>query len=247
MTTPISRARTYGLTYPLTGDLPFDPLGGVSTRLFFDAIQRGDTIDGDLGTVPNYPNYSLLAPYAGSFPLPVSSYGRVSGNKFLADAGRIVYARQQVARRARRIRAKVSWIINPAFDGGQAVTGSATAGLLISSNANMVQDVGVHVQCARAGNHLFQKRVNGGSFTTLGTLTNAVAGTQNNGTVYDIDTGYDDAGNWWLTVNGHTISGNDSSLEVATSSGNYCAWEVFQNGVNHVDLVRFHEMSAFSV
>ena len=54
MTTPISRARTYGLTYPLTGDLPFDPLGTVGNSKvwnFASALYSGGASASDFSNV----------------------------------------------------------------------------------------------------------------------------------------------------------------------------------------------------
>jgi hypothetical protein len=212
--------------------------------LFSDDFERANTLDGTIG-----PDWTLKAPYVASYPLPASSYGRIESGKFVADASRIVYAQRTESVTVRRIKARISFVVNPAFDGGQAVTGAATAALIISQNANLVELMGLHVIAARAANIVFQKRIAGGSFVTLGTITG-------HGMVrdveYELEAWVTPGGNWGVSIDRtdgvaftkKSVTGTDAALDALLSG----MWghELFQNGVNHVDLVRIHSVKAFA-
>lgn len=206
-------------------------------KLFSDDFERADTTDGNIGN-----GWVLKAPYAGSYPLQASPYGRITSGRFVADAGEIVYAQRNATTTVRRIRAVASWVVNPAFNPGNTVTGAATIALLVSGDANLVNDMGLHATVARAGNGVFQKRVAGGAFVTLGTITNAQMQLKNDGTPFSIEAWASSDGNWGLTVNGFTITGSDPDVSAHLSS--LWACEIYQNGVNHVDLVRIDSITA---
>lgn len=211
--------------------------GASAVPAFSDDFERADTADGSIGS-----GWVLKAPYVASYPLPASAYGKIVSGQFTADASRIVYAQRELPWVVRRIKATCSWVANPAFDGGQGVTGAATAAFIVSGNGNLVEDMGIHVIVPRAGSAMFQRRYGGGSFTTLGTITQAQHQLMANGNPFNIETWVLSNGDWGLTVNGFTVTGNDSTLNDHLTG--LCAWEVYHNGANHVDLVRFESVEA---
>jgi hypothetical protein len=205
--------------------------------LIRDDYRRADTADGDTGPLWALKQFNM------ALPLDPSPYGRIEDEMFVADAGRVVYSTRQETVAVRRIKAQVSWIVNPAFNGGEAATGAATAALLVSSNSNFIVDMGIHATFARAGSAVFQKRYNGGSFETLGATNQH--GFLANGAVHEIETWVSASGDWGVKVNGDVLlSGVDDTLNDHLSG--YWAHEIFQNGANHVDLVRFHRIEAWA-
>lgn len=205
-----------------------------SSHLFFDNFERPDTNDGDLG-----PEYDLRAPYAGSFPLPRSVHGRIENGMFVAGSGQIVYAARRFNGDVRRISATVSWVPNPSFNSTAAVTGGATAALLISPNANLVQSITAHVVAHRSGVS-FQKRTAEG-FVTLGGIPSERIAVTNDGRPHKVEATVSPTGNWSLSFDGVTVSGSDPDV---AKMGQFAAWEIYHNGDNHLDLVRFHDVGA---
>jgi hypothetical protein len=128
-----------------------------------DQFQRPDTSAGDIGGAPTGQRWSLHSPYVGAYPLPASTAGLISGNKFVVPTGDTVYAEADLAQTVRRLEVEFSWV--------DLTTGTdfTTLAVIISSSPNLI-DTMLHTTVTNGVCNL-QKRVAGGAFVTLNSNT----------------------------------------------------------------------------
>lgn len=129
---------------------------------FFDNFQRADTSPGSLGAAPDGTVWDCRGPYVSGFPLPPATAGQISGSKFIAAPGSIVYAIAHLPKVVRSVEAVVRW------DNSSAHAGLQTGAILISPSANLIDQMRhitfTHTQL------LVQKRIGGGAFQTIAQL-----------------------------------------------------------------------------
>lgn len=212
--------------------------------LFWDTFDRPDTRAGDLGvpTPIGGERYDLRGPYSGRFPLPPSRAGQVKEGAFVSDPGTVVYAARRLLAVPMTMRAKASWVANPARDTTRDPTGSATAALLVAGDDRLIADMGVHVVVNRSVAR-FEKRIGGGEFHRLGEIKFDPT-LPKDGAPTSIEVTIAPDGWWRLQVDYLSAEGRDA--EIVRHMSEICAWEIYQPGSNDVDQVRFHEVSAWS-
>jgi len=130
---------------------------------FYDVFDRANTSAGTLGTSTSGSVWTLYGGYVGSYPLPAATDGQISSNAYVDAGGTVVYATTQLAQTVMHLEATWSWV-----DDGVG-TDFTTLALIISSNANIIDNM-LHITITNS-TALLQKRVAGGSFVTLGTIT----------------------------------------------------------------------------
>ena len=198
----------------------------TSELQFSDDFERADTSDGTIGG-----GWDLRGPYVSGFPLPPSLYGRIQDGRFVADSDQVVYAVRNMGAVQTRMRATVSW----ASAGGSGFLG--TAALIISKDDKLVSTM-LHVVVTR-NQAIIQKRVNGGAFVDMGTITFPTQLSLN--TPYEIAVDVSD-NTARLTVAGESVSvGPDN--DIRTIVGNYVIFEIYHPDPDMIDHVRFESVS----
>lgn len=135
--------------------------------LLRDDFERPDTSAGDIGTPQIGQAWVLKAPYVASYPLPSSSYGQITSGAFVVPGGQVVYAFNTVSRTPKLFEVDWSWV-----DDG-AGTQFTTLAVIVSSSVNGL-DTMLHITVTNGVCNI-QKRVSGGSFTTMNTGSTSIS------------------------------------------------------------------------
>lgn len=205
-------------------------LMGSGKRLALaDNFERADTADGTIGA-----DWDLRGVYAGSYPLPAATVGRITSGRFVADANQTVYATKQMDRPQRKLTANVSWVPN----GG--VTALSTVALIIAPD-NKIIDTMLHITVNRGGANI-QKRIAGGSFVTLASLTFSPSLT-NGGVIHPITVEVFGNNSVTLNVSGRTARATD--VDIPRVLGPFICFEIFNTSADMVDLVRFEDVATY--
>ncbi|MFN4130115.1 MAG: hypothetical protein ACK4GC_09905 [Paracoccaceae bacterium] len=133
--------------------------GMVAPALFRDDFDRSNTAAGTLGVAPSGQAWSLRAPYAGSYPLPPSSFGQITDGKFVVPGGQIVYAGIDLEAAPLSITCKWSWV-----DKGSGAD-FTTLAVLCSPATSWINTM-LHVTVTNVTIKV-QKRINGGAFIDM--------------------------------------------------------------------------------
>jgi hypothetical protein len=175
----------------------------------------------------------MLGAYAGSYPLPAATAGNITSKAYVEPANNVTYATQNLGQTIHKISMKVSWV----SAGGSTALASPT--MIISPNSKII-DTMLHIVTNRANTQI-EKRLAGGSFIVLSTLTYSPA-LSTGGTPYDISVSVSGS---TVTVNGpQGLSATVTDADIPNIIGPYVAWEQFNNSSDMVDLVSFLNVAA---
>lgn len=206
---------------------------------FWDDFERADTTDGVVTNAPNGTAWDMRGVYAGSYPLPPASYGKIATGRLTCAANQTFYATRTLGRQVYQMNASVSWV---AAGGSTALS---TVAIIVSKDNKFI-DTMLHIVINRGGSNI-QKRINGGSFVTMKQAdgsTNASIGSptlSSGGAIHNITVTI--AGNTCkLQIDDRSVTAVDN--DILTIVGKYVGWEIANLSADMVDLSRIEGVSA---
>lgn len=157
-------------TTDLAGGVPWNPPKGqpgeiarINERLSFenrpkfsDSFKRADTSAGSIGA-----GWSVRGVYAGSYPLPAGTDGKITSQAIECPGGLTTYFMRTLTETPKFMQAKISWL-----DLANGATGYQTFAMICTASSNLIDDMGVHITLSHTTLKI-QERITGGAFVDL--------------------------------------------------------------------------------
>ena len=221
----------YTITPP-AGYATITKIEGYKLDFVKDWSGDADTSDGDV------PGFDLRGPYAGSYPLPAATKGKISGGKVVAGQGDVVYVTKVFDEPLHYMAAIVSWT-----DTGGAGA-EATAAMFATSDPNVISNMPHHTldrDTFKVG-----KRIGGGSIVVDATY-NFTPNPAENGTQFPVRHSTSKGGTVTLAVrNSERMDYTDADLADGgvVEVGLRGVWEIYQPSATAGNTLAIHKVAA---